>query len=141
MKAAVHGQTFGATKLSREWLRNSCGDIGRSIGSLEVKSIFINFALICQKAKKSASRDFKELQKMRSSASVVVPWPRKHVKAAREEGILGREGHEFSELEDITVETASLACSFEEAANPAERVILSLPMIIQAILINFTRVI
>ncbi|CAJ1351695.1 unnamed protein product [Effrenium voratum] len=75
-----------------------------------------------QPKSRAQSREFKdkELQKMRSSASVV-------------ESILGRDGHEFSDVEGITVDEESVICSFEEAHTPAERVITSLPIIIQVV--------
>lgn len=70
--------------------------------------------------KSRPSRDFKIMQKMKSSASVV-------------EGILGRDGRTMSDLEDITLECESIVCCFGEAASPAERVVTSLPIIIQAV--------
>lgn len=144
-------------KHSREWLRSSCTSSCHCSLLLSQRrrhwkkyrqsggeKHFHRLRIDLPKSNR-ASRDFKELQKMRSSASVVVPWPsllskqpvRKVfsvVKATSSPNSrsFDRLACSFFLCQDITVETASLACSFEEAANPAERVILSLPMIIQA---------
>ncbi|CAE7333171.1 PIP5KL1, partial [Symbiodinium pilosum] len=108
-------QRFGAlqqiaqSQLKRHWKRYRTVGEEKSFRKLRVEL-----------PRSRPSRDFKIMQKMKSSASVV-------------EGILGRHGHTLTDLEDITLETESLVCSFEEAATPAERVVTSLPIIIQAV--------